>query len=165
MSYTYAHALDGGSASIGSIPVANSTNLLPVRNANGTIPYPSLSIINQVRQNQGLAPFTTDAQAAAYFIQNYVGGPQFGAEYDNADFDCRHIAVINFIYELPFGAGHGPGGGMHGFVGKLISAWEADGILHFQTGQPFTLLAGWTGTATGPRTTGPRCFPATLRTW
>jgi hypothetical protein len=38
--------VDGGSASIGSIPVANSTNLSPVRNANGTIPYPSLSIIN-----------------------------------------------------------------------------------------------------------------------
>jgi hypothetical protein len=71
-----------------------------------------------------------------------VGGPQFGAEYGNADFDCRHIVVVNFIDELPFGAGRGPGGGMRGFVGKLISAWEANGILHFQTGQPFTLLAG-----------------------
>jgi len=142
LSYTWAHALDSGSASIGSIPLADPTNLLPIRNVNGTIPYPSLSVINQVRQNQGLAPFTTDAEAASYFIQNYVGRAQIGAEYGNADFDCRHNAVINFIYELPFGAGHALGGGVHGLPGKLMSGWEANGILHFQTGQPFTLLAG-----------------------
>ncbi len=98
--------------------------------------------MNQLRQSQGLTPFTTDAQAAAYFIQNYAGGPQLGAEWGNADFDMRHAAVINFIYDLPFGQGRPWGHDIHGFMGKAISGWQANGIMRFQTGQPFSLLAG-----------------------
>ena len=141
--YTYSHALDGGSGEIiTGIPVSSITNLLPVRNANGTIPYPTLAIINQLRQSQGLPPFTSTAQAATYFIQNYAGGPQLKAEWGNADFDLRHAAVINFIYDLPFGEGHSWGRKVHGFSSKVISGWQANGILRFQTGSPFSLLAG-----------------------
>ena len=143
LTYTYSHAIDGGSGEIiTGIPVASVTNLLPVRNANGTIPFPSLAVINQVRQGQGLAPFTTDAQAAPYFVQNFVAGPQLGAEFGNADFDLRHAAVINFIYDLPFGQGRPWASNVRGFAGKLISGWQTNGILRFQTGQPFSLLAG-----------------------
>jgi hypothetical protein len=135
--------LDGGSGEIiTGIPIASITNLLPLRNANGTIPYPTLANINIVRQNLGLTPLTTTAAAAEYFIQNFVGGPQLGAEWGNADFDLRHAVVLNFIYELPFGAGHAFGGNIHGITGKLISGWQANSILRFQTGAPFTLLAG-----------------------
>ena len=141
--YTYSHAEDGGSGEIiTGIPIASITNLLPLRNANGTIPYPTLANINLVRQNLGLTPLTTTTQAAEYFIQNFVAGPQLGAEWGNADFDLRHAFVTNFIYDLPFGTGHAFGGNVHGFTGKLISGWQANGILRFQTGAPFTLLAG-----------------------
>lgn len=143
VTYTYAHAIDGGSGEIVTgIPQTSVANLLPVRNANGTIPYPSLTVINNLRASLGQAPFTTDAAAAQFFIQNYVGAPQLGAERGNADFDLRHAAVINFVYELPFGEGRHWGSGVHGFAGKVIGGWQANGIMRFQTGSPYSLLAG-----------------------
>jgi len=143
LTYTYAHAIDGGSGEIiTGIPVASVSNQLPVRNANGTIPYPSLAVMNQVRQSQGQAPFTTDADAARYFVQNFAGPGQLGAEWGNADFDLRHAAVINFIYDLPFGKGRPLAAGAGGVAGVLISGWQTNGILRFQTGQAFSLLAG-----------------------
>ena len=143
LTYTYAHAIDGGSGEIiTGIPVASVSNQLPVRNANGTIPYPSLAVMNQVRQSQGQAPFTTDADAARYFEQNFAGPGQLGAEWGNADFDLRHAAVINFIYDLPFGKGRPLAAGAGGVAGVLISGWQTNGILRLQTGQAFSLLAG-----------------------
>ena len=98
--------------------------------------------MNQVRQSQGQAPFTTDADAARYFVQNFAGPGQLGAEWGNADFDLRHAAVINFIYDLPFGKGRPLAAGAGGVAGVLISGWQTNGILRFQTGQAFSLLAG-----------------------
>lgn len=143
VTYTYSHSIDDGSGEIlTGLPLASVTNLLPLRNPDGTIPVPSLDIINKVRSNQGLPPFTSIADAASYFVQNFVGGPQLSAERGNSDFDLRHAAVINFNYVLPFGAGHRFGGGTTGLISKWISGWQTNGILRFQTGQPFSLLAG-----------------------
>ena len=143
LSYTWSHAIDDGSGEIVTgAPLSSVTNLLPVRNANGTIPLPSLANINTVRASRGLPAFTSEADAARYFVQNFVGPPQYGAERSNADFDLRHAAVINFIYDLPLGQAHALGGGRHGFAAWLVGGWQTNGILRFQTGQPFTLLAG-----------------------
>lgn len=143
ISYTWSHALDTGSGEIlTGIPVASITNLLPVKNPNGSVAYPTLANINSLRQSQGLGALTTDAQAAQYFAANYLSGAQLNAEYGNSDFDLRHAVVINFNYDLPVGAGKLIGGSTHGFVDKIIGGWQANSILRFQTGAPFTLLAG-----------------------
>jgi len=143
LSYTWAHAIDDGSGEIVTgAPLSSVTNLLPVRAANGTIPLPSLANVNAARAAQGLPALATEADAARYFVQNYVGGPQYAAERGNADFDLRHAAILNFIYELPFGKGKAFGSGAPPALRWIVEGWQTNGILRFQTGQPFTLLAG-----------------------
>ncbi len=142
-SYTWSHAIDAGSGEIVTgAPLSSVTNLLPLRNPNGTIPLPSLANVNTIRAGRGLAAFSREADAVRYFVQNFVGPPQYDAERGNADFDLRHAAVINFIYDLPFGKGRARGGNAQGLAGWIIGGWQANGILRFQTGQPFSLLAG-----------------------
>jgi Carboxypeptidase regulatory-like domain/TonB dependent receptor/TonB-dependent Receptor Plug Domain len=47
-------------------------------------------------------------------------------------FDARHVAVINWIYELPY---HNT----KGFMGALVGGWSITGVTQFQTGTPFTI--------------------------
>ncbi|MGA8271002.1 MAG: TonB-dependent receptor [Candidatus Sulfotelmatobacter sp.] len=55
--------------------------------------------------------------------------------YGNSDNDTRHVAVINYVYELPFGRGKGYLN--HGAVGKIMEGFEFDGIFTAETGHPF----------------------------
>ena len=55
--------------------------------------------------------------------------------YGNSDNDTRHVAVINYIWELPFGRGKGYLN--HGVVGRVMEGFELDGIFTAQTGHPF----------------------------
>jgi hypothetical protein len=48
-------------------------------------------------------------------------------------FDTRHIAVINFIYQLPFLRG------ATNALGKTLGNWQLTGAIQFQTGTPFTV--------------------------
>jgi hypothetical protein len=48
-------------------------------------------------------------------------------------FDTRHVAVINFIYELPFLRGN------KDLTGKLLGGWQITGVTQFQTGTPITI--------------------------
>ncbi len=55
-----------------------------------------------------------------------------------ANFDVRHVAVLNAVYALPFGHGQrflAHGGG---FVNGLATGWTANSILTIQSGFPFT---------------------------
>ncbi len=61
----------------------------------------------------------------------------------SSPFDIRHAFKVNYIYELPFGAGHkfdfrGPGG----VVGKVLEGWQTDGIIRWQSGRPLGLNSG-----------------------
>jgi hypothetical protein len=47
-------------------------------------------------------------------------------------FDTRHVAVINFIYELPFLRNRSTA------LAKAFGGWQVTGIAQFQTGAPFT---------------------------
>jgi len=60
------------------------------------------------------------------------------AERGNSDFDLRHRVVINYIYNLPIGAGHRLFS--TGFLGKAFENWEIAGISTFQTGHPYTVF-------------------------
>jgi hypothetical protein len=47
-----------------------------------------------------------------------------------AEFDRRHVAVFNMIYELPFLREQ------KGFVGKVLGGWQTSLVAQFQTGTP-----------------------------
>ena len=50
-----------------------------------------------------------------------------------SNFDVRHNAIINVLYELPFGKG------AKGAGRQLLSGWQIGGIGSFATGVPFTV--------------------------
>jgi len=47
-----------------------------------------------------------------------------------SDFDVTHIAIINYLYELPFFKDSSK------MTGKLLGGWQISGITQFQTGTP-----------------------------
>lgn len=62
-----------------------------------------------------------------------------------SDFDTRHVAVINVIYELPiFRSGSG-------LTKTLLGGWQVSGVTQFQTGTPGTVATGddFAGVGTG----------------
>jgi len=54
-----------------------------------------------------------------------------------SNFDIRHTATINSIYELPFGPGRALGP-KSGFAGRLLEGWDLSGVFTAKTGQPFS---------------------------
>jgi hypothetical protein len=47
-------------------------------------------------------------------------------------YDTRHIAVINWVYELPYKK-------TGGVAGAVLGGWQITGITQFQSGSPFTI--------------------------
>jgi hypothetical protein len=47
-----------------------------------------------------------------------------------SEFDVRQIAIINYIYDLPFLKNN------HNTLGKMLGGWEIAGAMQFQTGTP-----------------------------
>ncbi|MFN7923121.1 MAG: carboxypeptidase regulatory-like domain-containing protein [Bryobacteraceae bacterium] len=62
-----------------------------------------------------------------------------------SDFDTRHQAVVNFIYEIPFLKGN------KGLVGTVAGGWQLSGVMQFQKGTPGTIATGddFAGVGTG----------------
>jgi hypothetical protein len=56
--------------------------------------------------------------------------------------NVRHSANGNFTYELPFGAGQPWLNGVNGVAGALVSGWQVNSIVTFQSGLPFTPQVG-----------------------
>jgi predicted heme/steroid binding protein len=52
-----------------------------------------------------------------------------------SEFDARHIAIINYLYQLPFFREQ------KGFAGKALGGWQISGITQFQTGLPCSVIA------------------------
>src|SRR5205814_2982708 len=52
-----------------------------------------------------------------------------------SEFDARHIAIINYLYQLPFFRSQ------KGFAGKVLGGWQISGITQFQTGLPCSVIA------------------------
>ena len=60
------------------------------------------------------------------------------ADYGLATYDVRNIAVINGIYELPFGRGHPLASQLDGWRNALVGGWAVNTIVTLQAGFPFT---------------------------
>jgi Carboxypeptidase regulatory-like domain len=63
--------------------------------------------------------------------------------------DARQIAVINFSYELPFGAGKKFLHKQHGLTQKVVAGWTFSGVESIQSGLPFTPQLGFNPTNNG----------------
>ena len=62
--------------------------------------------------------------------------------YGPSDFDIRHIANINGIWELPFGRGRWIGGDAPGWVDAFIGGFQLSGIFTYRSGLPFSTTTG-----------------------
>lgn len=62
------------------------------------------------------------------------------AGYGPSDFDIRHLANANFIWELPFGRGRWIGGDANGLVNQFIGGWQLSGIYTYRSGLPMSVL-------------------------
>jgi hypothetical protein len=60
------------------------------------------------------------------------------AERGNSDFDIRHRAVINFVYEPNIGRDRAHWS--EGFTGRLLEGWALSGIIAAQSGLPFDVF-------------------------
>ena len=59
--------------------------------------------------------------------------------YGNSDNDTRHVGVINYVWQLPFGRGKGQLNS--GALGRVMEGFELSGIFTAQTGHPFNVRA------------------------
>jgi hypothetical protein len=66
-------------------------------------------------------------------------------DYGNSDVDVRNRVAFSANYELPFGKS------LSGFSGALVRGWQANTILQWQSGEPFTVInsAGIATTSNG----------------
>jgi hypothetical protein len=65
----------------------------------------------------------------------------------SSDYDLRHRAIINAVYELPFGPGHPLLN--HGFAARALGGWEIAGLSTLQSGHPFDIFSSRDSLYTG----------------
>ena len=61
------------------------------------------------------------------------------AERGLSSFDLRQRFSGSWVYELPLGPGHKVGGNLKGWQEAIMTGWMVNGVMTFQTGQPFTV--------------------------
>lgn len=113
-------------------------------NSLGASSYNALQVVFTRRTRAGL---TLNANyTLAHGLDNILGlsneiNDGYGAvpsqistvEYGNSDVDIRQRGVVAGDYELPFGKN------LTGIAGALGKGWQANTILQWQTGEPFTV--------------------------
>jgi hypothetical protein len=113
-------------------------SFIPMLEHSARSEYNALQIEANRRFSRGLSYGFAYTYSTAY---DHASGPRdrFYNSYDGSNmwgrsgFDTRHVAIANFIWELPFlkdGAG---------FVRTAFGGWQITGVAQFQTGTPFTI--------------------------
>jgi hypothetical protein len=70
---------------------------------------------------------------------NFVRNPlDPGQDRGNSDHDIRHVAVISYIYEMPFGRGKSFVNG--GLLGRVLEGFQLSGIMTTQSGRAFDII-------------------------
>lgn len=117
---------------------------VPLYRSNGSSSYHAMQAVLKRRFSKGL-----DLQVAytiARLLDNAEsisnnGGNGFGTsaelintiDYGNGNLDVRHRVTGTFNYLLPFGEN------LHGFAGVLGKGWQANGLVVWATGMPFSV--------------------------
>lgn len=118
--------------------------------AEGTANYHSLQLKLTKRMSHGLQ--LQGAYTWAHSIDNSndpivpgSGGVAFARnplnpdqDRGNSDHDIRHVAVVNYIWDLPFGKGRAFANG--GVLGHVLEGFEISGITSLQTGRTFDVI-------------------------
>jgi Carboxypeptidase regulatory-like domain len=60
------------------------------------------------------------------------------ADWGPATYNATNVAVINAVYDLPFGHGQMFASGVSGWSDRLVSGWSINSIITAQSGLPFT---------------------------
>src|SRR5262249_18560633 len=81
----------------------------------------------------------------------------YGAEKSPSAFDRTHRVVVNYIYEIPWF--HNSWAQMP-VVKQVFSGWQFAGVTAYQSGQPFTILAGVASNGNGGARDRPNFNPA-----
>ena len=118
---------------------------IPLLTSNAISSYHAMQAVLKRRFSKGLdlqvaytlAHLLDDAES----ISNN-GGNGFGSsaeliptiEYGNGNLDVRHRVTGTFNYSLPFG------NSLHGFMGVLGKGWQANGLVVWNTGLPFSVI-------------------------
>ncbi|HXA57133.1 MAG TPA: carboxypeptidase-like regulatory domain-containing protein [Candidatus Acidoferrum sp.] len=71
------------------------------------------------------------------------------ADWGPATYDARNVAVIDTVYELPFGNGRRFASGLSGWRDHLTSGWSVNSIVTAQSGFPFTPQLSYNPTNNG----------------
>ena len=71
----------------------------------------------------------------------FPGNPKW--DWSPSTTDVRHLGVVNFSYELPFGTGKRYGAHATRLAEKLAGGWTASGVATVQSGLPFTPQLGF----------------------
>ncbi len=123
---------------------APNVTTLPLFRSTGSSSYHAMQAVLKRRFSKGLDLQVTYTLARlldnAESISNN-GGNGFGAsaelintiEYGNGNLDVRHRATTTFNYALPFGED------LHGFAAVLAKGWQANGLVVWNTGMPFSV--------------------------
>jgi len=69
-------------------------------------------------------------------------------EYGNGNLDVRHRVTGTFNYSLPFG------NNLHGLRGMLGKGWQANGLIVWNTGMPFSVTNFTNRSGSRPGTSG-----------
>ncbi len=96
------------------------------------------------------------AAAVTYLGPNsgtYADQYNRGLEWAVSPQDISHSVVGNFLYELPFGKGKAFANNAPRFANLMVSGWEVNGIITFQSGTPIVL--GSANVNTGLKTVYP----------
>ncbi len=89
-------------------------------------------------------------QTAAGNAPGLVSNPfNMAADKGLATFDVRNIAVINAIYELPFGRGKLYASDLEGWKNGIVGGWSVGSIITAQSGFPFTPQLSYNPSNTG----------------
>jgi len=142
-------------AEFGVLPfnaVRNNALIQPFfQNSVGNAIYNSLQAKFTHRLNHGVQLQAAYTWAHAIDDSNDALSPALGnrsfprnsrdlsEERGNSDNDIRQVAVINYLWELPFGKGKGFLNS--GFTGKVFEGWQLSGITTVQTGHPFDVFS------------------------
>jgi hypothetical protein len=121
--------------------------------SKGTSNYDALQISFERRYEAGLSMSSNytwahnidDISTLGSFGMGFGVIPSAVAEVDrgNADLDARHRFVLTADYEIPFGKN------FKGYKSHLLSGWQVNGILVYQTGLPFSILNAFPLSNTG----------------
>ena len=133
-------------------PTVGALQANPGVNVNALRPYKGFAAIQE--EESGVSSTYNSLQVS--WSRAFKGGSSFGVTYTYSksmdggsnyrdivpdtyntsnlwgpsEYDTRHVAIVNYIYDLPFFKGQ------TNLTGKLLGGWEIAGTAQFQTGSP-----------------------------